>query len=501
MVFVFNHALIQDAAYESILKKNRRAWHLAVAESIESGFAEIVNAEPERLAEHFAKADKPLRAIPFWLRAGEIAFHRFAHREARYHLEAGLRAIELSPPGKERDLLELRLRSALAPAIVATSGWVAPELEPLLEPAIALARTYQDRSSMVPAFHILWIHAQTGGLLRKSEEWAAEMIQTGNAIEHDDLSICGNRSMMSTTFWLGDMLRARVHGERVRSAYDSEKHGHICKSTMSDPLVGYGNFASQYLWILGYPDQALEVCIQNHQHALRLAHPFDRGLALTLGAQTLGFRGDAATQIACAQEAQRLGIEHGIPTMSDVLPSVSLGGALLRLGRFEESRDQLCEGLQRIVASGQNVWVSYIRSLYAQALAETGAPENGMQEILTSIETCHRQEEFSHFAEISRIKALIHRKQNEPEQARVCLEEGLSLARQQSAKAWELRIAMDLARMHLSQNDVTGADNILRPVYHWFVEGLDTRDLTEARSLLELLDGRSSTGSTGSLFR
>ncbi|MEI6715775.1 MAG: AAA family ATPase [Verrucomicrobiota bacterium] len=491
-IYTFKHALIQDTAYDSLLKGRRKELHGTIAQLLEDDFPEIRDSEPEILARHYTEAELHSPAVVYWHRAGELAMHRFAHREAGHHLEKGLTLVATLPESPDRSLKELKLRTLLAPAEVARVGWASTQITPLLEPALALAKSLHHRPSLIPTLHGLWVNALTRGTLTRSVEIAENMLKTASDLSYSSLQICGHRALMTSNFWCGNLVGARAQGDAIRAIYDPAIHGNISKLTNSDPLTGDGIYRPQYLWILGFPDQAIEACQANHIHARQLNHPFDLAFSLTLGAQVYGFCGQPSELLDCAAEGELLGNEHGVPVMSEILAEISKGVAWLRAENALISVAQLQSSLDRLIQSGQRIWVPYIRSLLADALIKTGNPQEALKLLELSLDDVASNNEYTHFPEILRIKATALLNLQRTEEAESLLLAAIAYAQKQQSKSWELRAATTLAELYAKQSSPQKAIDVLAPVFNSFTEGFGTRDLLEAKSLLQHLGTLSS---------
>ncbi len=482
--YVFKHALVQDTAYESLLKSTRQNLHGEIARVLADRFPETVATEPELLAQHFSAGALHVESIPYWKRAGELALQRFAVSEAISHLRKALAAAEHLPEGPGRNLTELGIRTLLGPAIVGARGWAAPEVSDVLQPALALARSLEHRESYLPVLHGLWVNMLTSGRLQESLEWATELLSTTS--EEDDLEIAGHRAAMTSHYWLGNLVSAREHGDKIRRMYDSERHQHIVSLTNSDPLTADGIYRCQYLWMLGYPDQAIAVSRDNHAHARRRKHPFDHAFAMTLGAQVYDFCHEPERLLEHAREGEEVGREHGLQIMSEVLAEISKGIAKLRM-RDEGSAAHLKEAADRLSRSGQRIWGPYVRALRGEALAQVGDTAAGLvviDEVLAEIEA---RDERVHLAEVLRIRGSMLLQQGEATSGEQVLEEAIAFAQHQESRSWELRATTTLARHLAAAGRRAEALDRLEPIYGWFTEGFTTHDLLEAKALLDEL--------------
>jgi class 3 adenylate cyclase/tetratricopeptide (TPR) repeat protein len=484
-IYTFKHALVQDAAYDSLLKSRRLELHGEIARVLEERWPETKESEPELLARHYTEARLDDLAVPYWRRAGEVAVGRFALREAVAHLEKGLALVEARPAAPARDLTALELRTLLAPAVSALHGWASPEVSAMLRPAWTLAESLEHRKSYLPILHGLWVHTLTLGEHVDSMGWAEKLLASGDASNDPDLEICGHRAAMASLFWMGDLLGARRHGDRIRELYDADRHRNIAALTNSDPLTAEGYYRGQIEWMLGYPDRAARMSDEKDEHARRRNHPFDVGFALTVGAQVYDYRGEPDKLLARAEEAERYCREHRIPLMSEAMAQIVKGVAWLLAGRVADSLPQMREALSRLDRTGHRAWVLYVRAHIGEALALSGDIPGGLVLLEESIEQAERCAERVHLAEVLRLKGWMLDRQGKTADAESVLREAIALARRQQAKSWELRASTTLARMLAGRGECSEAKALLEPVYGWFTEGLDTKDLMEARGLLD----------------
>jgi len=485
--FTFKHALVQDAAYDSLLRSRRQALHRAIAQVIESRFPAMREHEPELLARHYTSAGLDEAGIPLWRRAGELAMQRLALPEAIAHLRTGLARVEALPPGATRDRLDLAVRILLGPAVLAHRGWAAHEVSGILEPAWSLNQVLGDREAHLPVLHGLWVHYMCLARLATSLGWAERMLAVGRDLGDEELEICGHRAAMTSYFWMGRLREAKAHGDVILERYDPALHGHIAARTHSDPLTGDGIYRAHYLWMLGYADQARTVSAATAEHARRRNHPFDVAFALTLGAQVHEYCGDAGRLLACAEEAERIGREHGVPLMSEIMAEISRGEGWLLTDRPEEGIAQLGDSLARLSGTGHRVWVAYLGARLGAALAGQGDLARGVALVEENLHRDDCREDRVHLAEVLRLRGELYRQQGNAASAEEAFRESLAVAREQEARGWELRSALSLARALDARGARQEARDLLGPVFDWFSEGFDTRDLREARQFLQQL--------------
>jgi class 3 adenylate cyclase len=486
-MFAFSHALIQDAAYESLLKSRRRQLHAEIARLLEHRWPETRESAPELLAYHYSAAGQEEASAPLWLKAGAIAVQRFALPEAISHLRIGMSAVMKAPPSRSRDLIELSFRTTLGPALMAHRGWAHKDVSDALEPAWRLAQTLGQNDSYLPILNTLSTHYFCTDQLRESLSWAERQVRAGSELGDERLVITGSRGISAAYYWLGDFPAAKRAGDAVHSLYDHARHHSLVNVTNWDPFTAEGIYRSQYLWMMGFPDQARSANRATEANARRGGHPFDLAFALTLGAQIFDFLCDSDALMRRTEEAERLGREHGIPLLGEIMVEISRGIAWLRAGRGGDAASQLEHGIAQLHATGHRIWISYLAGLQAEGLALSGELGRASALVNGSVMSMEAGEERSHYAELLRLKGWIMALVGDHEGAEAALRKSLEFARGQKAKSWELRTATTLARLWAGQNRTADAYELLDPVHGGFTEGHDTKDLMTAAQLLERL--------------
>jgi class 3 adenylate cyclase/tetratricopeptide (TPR) repeat protein len=497
-VYTFSHGLVQDAAYDSLLKSRRKKLHGDIVHLLEERWPETRDAAPELLAFHHTAAERHPVAAPLWLRAGEVAIQRFALPEAITHLRTGMSALSKLRPSKTRDRMEISLRTALGPALVAQRGWGQAEVSDILEPAWRLAQSLNHTEAYLPILNALAVHYMCMDQLVESLRWADRLLKAGAELHDDRLEIVGHRAASACHYWLGEFAAARLSGDQVHKLYDPERHWGLAALTNTDPFTGEGIYRPQFLWMMGYPDQALAASQATEANARRRGHPFDLAFALTLGAQLFDYLSDSDELLHRAEEAERIGEERGIALLGEIMTEISRGVALLRAGRLTEAATQLDRGIERLMQTGHRIWIWYLRALRAETLALAGDLEGAWTLIEESVARIEAGEERSHYAEVLRLKGWILITRGQPEQAAVTLRKAMAAARGQGAKSWELRAATTLASLLVSQGNQAEALAVLAPIHDWFTEGHDTNDLKEAAQLLAELRGAEPGDNSGS---
>ena len=488
-IYTFKHALVQDAAYDLLLKSRRQELHAKIARVIEQRFPHIKTTEPEVLAHHLTEAGLSEGAIPLWQAAGDLAVKRMAAPEAISHLNRGLELVSTLPQSSQRDASELGLRFLLGIAWWALKGWPAQEVWTSLHPALALAKSLERHDALTPIYWALFANVLTQGRVAESLRWVEEMLGVAEATGDADLLIAGHMSACVSYNWLGEFTKATEHADRILDLYDAEKHFHLADILDHDPKTMAGIFASISAWMLGYPDRAMRLSDEKDAHARRRGHAFDLGFALTLGPHEFDRRFTFADLRKRAEECERLGRENSLPVLWEQLAPISLGRGAYP-GRQGRRRNWPAQGRHRGLGRERRqvrgpTWNAFL----AEAMAVTGDLDSALDLIDEQIAQIERPgwEERLDYAEILRLKGWMLSLKGDLEGAERNFLASLDWARRQQAKMWELRTSTSLARLWQSQGKRQEAYELLAPVYGWFTEGFDTRDLQDAKVLLDEL--------------
>ena len=356
-------------------------------------------------------------------------------------------------------------------------------------PALGLAKSLRRHAALAPIYYGLYANVLVQGRVAEALDWVKEMLASAEASGDTDLLIVGHRSACTSYYFRGDFNQSREHGDRVLALYSEKQHRHLADIMNTDPKTTTGLFVSAGTWILGYPDRAVQVSGANDAHARSRGHAFDLGYALTLGSWLSDYRCEPERLLARVEEAERLGRVHNLPFVSEVIAQLMKGVAWLRAGRLAEGIPHLRAAMERWNANGGLTWMPYFRAVLAEGLALSGDIEGGLSLIEESLTQISRPgwEERSHLAEVLRLKGWMLQQQGKLDAAEDNYLASLEVGREQQAKSWELRTSTSLARLWQSQGKHQEALDLLKPVYGWFTEGFDTKDLKEAKVLVDEL--------------
>jgi class 3 adenylate cyclase/tetratricopeptide (TPR) repeat protein len=489
VIYTFKHALIQDAAYDSLLKSRRVELHARIAQVLESDFSEDVNNEPAWLAHHHTQAGNLSIAIPLWRKAGALAFGRVALKEAVAHFQKGLSLIDQMPNSGDRDRLELTIREPLNAAWTGLRGWAALEVGENAAAILRLAE-YQGRAqSVLLAMWWVWTSTITQGRIADSRQWVERLLAEGDATGDIDFQIFGHVTSMVQHMLNGRLAESREETDRALAMWDPRRAGRWIGLMGHDLRSFVEVYACQLLWVMGYPEQARRLSDESVAHARTDGPAFNLVWALTFSAYVFAYRREPERFLERVDEADRLARDQGLAFIYEVSVPQARGIAALHGGRPREAISLLRQGIDRWTKTGGNVRVPLLKSALAEAVALDGDPDEALELIDECLEQIERPsgQECLWLAEVLRRKGAILMGQGRDEEAEIELRASIDCARRQQAKSWELRSATFLATLMARSGRRDAARDLLAPVCAWFTEGADTKDLIEARALLEEL--------------
>jgi predicted ATPase/class 3 adenylate cyclase len=489
--YSFKHALIQDAAYQSLLKSTRQQYHQRIAQVLEAQFPETVTTQPELLAHHYTEASLATQALPYWQRAGELASQRSANVEAVSHVTRGLDVLQALPETRERAQQELVLQLTLGPALGSTRGPMAPEVERVYLRACELGRHVGDTTQRFPALWGLWYCYHAGGQYQRARALGEELLGLAGQLHDPLLSLEAHRALGNTLSFHGELALAYTHAQHGLALYDPQQMLAHALRYGQDSGVACRLFGALCLWMLGYPDQARQWNEVALTQAQGLAHAYTLAQALLFSTILHQCCGEASTAQERAEALLALCTEHGF-AMYRLWGTVLRGSLLTAQGAWGEGLAQMREGLATWRTRGlTRLFWWWFHVLLAEACGRAGQVEEGLRVLEEALEAPQIAEDHFYEAEVYRLKGelLLQQSTAQQGQAEEHFHQALTVARQQQAKSWELRAAMSLSRLWQQQGKRAEAYELLAPVHGWFTEGFDTADLQEAKVLLEELGG------------
>ena len=276
--YLFKHALIQDAAYQSLLRSTRQQHHQRIAQVLEAQFPDICETQPELLAQHYTEAGLMAQAIPYWQQAGQRAIERSANLEAIGHLTKGLEVLTTLPDTPDRTRQELDLQTALGPALRNIKGWSAPEAAQAYTRARELCQQVGETPQLFPVLFGLWTSSIVRPEFQTARELGEQLLRLGQHASDPTLLLQAHWVLGFTLFFMGAFAPARAHLEHVMALYDPQQHRSHTLLYGQDPGATSLYYAALALWYLGYPDQALQRGQQAVTLAQELSHPYQPGV-------------------------------------------------------------------------------------------------------------------------------------------------------------------------------------------------------------------------------
>ena len=488
--YVFKHALVQDAAYDSMLKSKRQQLHAQIAEAIRQRFPHQAETEPELLAHHYTAAGRHQASIPYWQQAGELAQKRVALPEAIHHFKQGLVNVSLLPKSIERDRHELELRALLGMAIVYMHGYAHPKVFETLEPALHLDQSSDGGHYTLRILWGLWVYELCTGRVEASLPRAETLLGVSEQRNDDAMRIVGHWAAANSYYFLGKFKDSFRHCEGILSRYKSDRDRHIADIVNHDPKTIALAYAAACQWALGFPDRALASAREAIANAQARAHAFDicwvhAFTTFWIFKQT----GDQASVEASLEQGLKLASEQGLVFFSQLWYPITRADLFHQSGRVAEACSLFKDGIPRWLEMGFVIGAPTNKTSYAECLITCGDVNSALLLVNESLEQIERTNwgERIWLSNVLRVKALALEASGKVDQAEATFLEALNVAREQGAKSWELRAAMSLARLWSQQGKHKEALELLKPVYDWFTEGFDTKDLKEAKDLLEEL--------------
>ena len=480
--YVFKHALTQEVAYHSLLIERRKQIHERTGQALESIFVDQLDDHLTQLAHHYSHSDNLEKAVEYLGRAGRQALQRSAHADAIESLQAAIDLLRKLPDSPARDHQELLLQLAIDPALIAVNGWCSPELER----AVIRARELCDRLGNPPQlFSVVfgeWVVRFIRAELRAALAVAQQLLQRAEPLADPVLLLFAHQAMGETRFHRGELQLAREHHE-IALALDDPKR----------PLAPFGidervvnlSYMSWIQWYLGYPDQALKSNDEAVELARAMSHPDSMAFASGYACTVRELRGEIEAAREISERQLAVALQYGLADFRAGAIGVQ-GWAMAMQGN-----DGGIAQIEECIASGRVTGLKMVRPHYlcmlAQACAELGRFDRGLDALAEGLIMADENEDRYCESETNRLRGDLLLKQssaNAPE-AQACFERAIEIARQQSAKSWELRATTSLARLLASRGRRDEARAMLADIYGWFIEGFDTADLKDAKALLD----------------
>jgi class 3 adenylate cyclase/predicted ATPase len=487
VAFTFKHAMIQEVAYSSLLKEERRELHARVASWLLQEFAIRESSQPAVLGYHYSRAGNIPEAIEAWLQAGKSALRSSATREAVAHLREGLSLIPRMPASPRRFEAEIALQSNLAMAYTANAGWSDPHVYGSYGRALKLCESY---GTIREKATVLWgstIAKLVNCELTRGLEHAEDFVRRAEEWGDDEAALMAYTAALIANFFLGRLEQASKLAALVSARYDPRKHGKLAQIYQHDPLIVSLVYSGHIEWLLGRPGRARECCQTARQLANENGHPFMLAFACIFGVADHWYEGDLEANLASVERGLKVADEYGYP-MYRVIGPLWATSALATRGPAPEVLEQLCGLLGKLPAETQCIQMPLYRILLAREFGRLGQIERARDFAASAERLVKKTGERWAAPEIYRISGLLHlyEPMRDDRAAMRLFRRSLACARQLGAVGWELRTAISIARMASAGGSASGrakARDLLMSTRAKFASAETSRDLREADDL------------------
>jgi predicted ATPase len=506
--YLFKHALTQEVAYNSVLIERRKTLHEQTARALEQLYHDRLEDHYDELAHHYSRSGNTEKAIEYLQKAGQQAIRRSVHGEAINHFTMALELLQTLPDTPARVQQELGLQVALGPALMTLKGAGAAEVGKAYTRAQELCRQIGETPQLFPVLWGLWFFYALRSELQTARELGEQLLSLAKEAQDSGLLLLAHRALANTLFWSGDFGLALEHAKQGIALHNPEQHRALALRYATSPAVSCLYYAAVALWHLGYPDQACKRSDDMVKLARELGHPHSLSTALAFATGVHQFCRNRQLVEQYVEAAMPLIMEHGY-AFAAAICSFTRGWVQVEQGHNEEGIAEMRQGIETARSLGTDVERPYFLAPLAEAHAKAGRLEEGITLVAEALALVEKNGERQYEAGLYRVKGELTLQQDREqgmgngEQARstdprplipdpqgeaeACFLKAIEVAQKQQAKSLELRATVSLARLWQSQGKQREAREILAGVYNWFTEGFDTKDLQEAKALLDSL--------------
>lgn len=481
--YLFKHALIQEAAYASLLRSRRRQTHERIVRALEDRFPEVVVGQPELLAHHCTEAGLVSQAVDYWRRAGERAASS-GSPEGIAHLNRALALLAALPESTERDRREISIQVALGVAEGHLRSFGVPECERAFTRAWMLSRRTGSTALLLPVLRGLHMNALVRAETFKAAEISAQLVlaaeEDGDAVFR--MTACQVRAFIH--FMLGELPAAQEMIDKALALYDPEL------SYLDLKIPGGGDASlemlfihSWVLWFMGYPDQALKRSHECLERARRFPYPITLFVPSYFNGDLRMYRREPAEVAAVGTELVRIGVEQRFGLALPV-GLFHQGWALAEQGQAGEGIARMRGSIEASLNLGARFGLTHHLAMLADSCLRAGRIEEGLASVAQALAIAEAGWR-SMNPELYRIQAELRFRQGAPAaEVDGLLGRAFDLSRRHGAKSLELRAAVSFAKIRREQGRGEEGRAVLAPVYAWFSEGFETGDLREAQAVL-----------------
>jgi class 3 adenylate cyclase/tetratricopeptide (TPR) repeat protein len=485
--YTFKHALVQDAAYSTLLRNRRQQFHARIASTLESRFPELAAAQPQLMAQHCGEAGLNEKAVGYWLKAGQRAVARSAMVEAVAQLQKGLELLARQPDTASRQQQELDLQATLGSALIATMGYSAPEVGEVLARASAIAEQINRVEYVLPLIYGQFLLHLVRAEYELALAFAERMERVGNALGKTETVLLSRHCRGIVHVMVGEFDVARTLFEQCHGLGEPAYRKASLAMTSEDSYALMLGWSAANLAYLGYFDQARLRADQMLVEARALQHTYTLAICLLYPLLIAGLANQPNEVRRYAQEMIDLANEHGFPWIL-CLGTHNLGSSTVALGQPREGLSLVTKSVAIARSIGARAGESGRLGGQAEAYAALGQPRDGLNLLREGARIIEETDERMYEAEHYRVEGNFLYAIGDQAAAEQSYRRAIAVAERQHAKAFELRAATSLAYLWRDQGKRVEAHDLLAPIYGWFTEGFDTPVLQDAKALIEELN-------------
>jgi class 3 adenylate cyclase/predicted ATPase len=478
----FKHALIRDAAYESLLRSKRQQLHRQVGEAIETIYAGHLEEHLAELANHFRLSNDSAQAINYLRLAGEQANRRGANAEALQLLSAALELIARQVDGPDRARHELETMVVVSSVLIASKGYAAPELDEALNRMLWLCKQIDDPLLSFFVYFHTWVFASVRGEhVQRAYDLSNQLMTMAERLANPTLIVWANIARGNTDYHMGRMASARLHLEK---AIELDVPA-LLPGAFEEPRALAGAYLGPTLWYVGYPDRAVAASLAAIDYARQKNDPFSEAHATFFLAAVMQLRRDPEAALRLCEQTITLSTDHGFPIWLGQ-GQMWKGWSLSHLGHPHEGITQLAAGIATYANTGARLGTTYWAGLRAETYLQADENQKALESASEVAELVAYGGEGIYEAELYRLKgvALLRVDPSAAGEVEAAFRRAIEIAQRTGTKSWELRAATSLANLLKQQNRGGEGRRVLAEVYKWFTEGFETGDLKDARALL-----------------
>lgn len=487
--FKFRHALIRDVAYQSLLKNQQRSFHQRIAESLTQHMPTFAENNPEVAAWHFEQAGMSREAVIYWTKAGDKVRQHLAYNEALNYIQRGLALIHQIESNEDRANLELKLVIIQAPVLIMTEGFTSLRAYQASCRMKELAEQQNDETSLFRALRGVVTHDLFTGKIQAALKYAKEALAIAEALKVNDILVEAYRLIGQTSMYVGELLLSLKSFDKSISLYEATDKDTIGRLIGADPEIFSLVQSSHVMWYLGYPDQARERAKRALTKAEELQRPYSQVLCTFINSLVSNNCGHLQDTLNYAHSCIELSEKYGIAMFGNEA-KVYLGVAMVEHGEINEGLQIIQDSIETRIEQNMLTAVHLHTSALGATCLKTGNIEVGLRAVNRAIALTEKSDDQLFLSEIYRLRGellLIKKGRTNVKEIENYFEMSLQIARKQKAKSFELRSSMSIANMWKYQGKTAEGLELISNVYNWFNEGFETRDLIEAKKLIEVL--------------